>query len=98
MNRWQLHSLLPVIAEELAFPIWIEIELLLVPVLLFMVPFSIIAVNEMGRSPETDHVSRKLMAINLHRLLGVFKLYASSLDGQLDLLPEHFALVGVMRW
>lgn len=76
----------------------IEVELLLVPVPLFTVPFPLVAIDDMGRSPEVDHVGREWMAVNPHRLLGIFELDAPLLNGCLDLLPEDFALVGVVGW
>jgi hypothetical protein len=77
--------------------------LLVMPPFIFIdnpswIQLSTLMVAFIGYSPRCmHHVDRKRFAIDLHQLLGIIKLNFASLDGQLDMLPENFAIISSMR-
>ncbi len=113
LDRWQPHTFIPAESEKLTAPMRIKttIVFFIILFLLLLVILPLVLVNNLSRihlktlsvssisysASCMHHIDRKRITIGLHRLLGVIKLYFSSLNSRMDLLSEDFAIIGRMR-
>ncbi len=72
-------------------------KILIIPLDLLVMPLLVLVDQSAAINLCMHHIYRKRMSINLYRSLAIIKLNHSLLNGRLNLLSEHLALISMMR-